>query len=263
MSSDSLFGGGRSESASISVPIGRMAPAFPSITTGAGTTLRSGGDVAQRLSPSHTPGDDYFVPWFQLSNPFVDISLAPQIGQLQQESLGITRDLLGTTQSALDRLTPVPATADILGSRDPTVDPLLTNPFLQARIQPLVQAESRARREASRRGVSGPLAELAVNPIRSAISQERARAEVDTLQAQQLLREFQQELARDITGESRQLLATELALLGIGQQTINQIIDSMLPTTTAGGRSEERTEGGILNAFDFIVPIGGGGRREG
>lgn len=259
MSADRLLGGSKSRSADRPMPIGRMAPAFPTITTGAGTTLRSGGDVRDVYELSRTPGDDYLVPWYQLSNPFVDINLAPQISDLREESLGITRDLLGSTQSSLTRLRPIPVTEEMLGSRTLSTDPLFSNPFLQARIQPLVQAESNARREANRRGVSGPLAELAVNPIRGAISQERARAELETLQAEQLLREFRQELAQDITGESRQLLAQELALLGLGQQTIDTIIGSMLPTTQAGARSETRDRGGALQVFDFIVPVGGGG----
>jgi hypothetical protein len=252
---DSLTGKQKTDSYSVAVPIGRMPPAFPQYSTSGGTTLTSGGEVTRRDKRVRRPGDDYWEDYYELSNPFVNIDWAPQIGELREESLGITRELLSDTGAMMSRLRGgVPETADILAG---SADALAGNPFYQARIQPVLRQMENVRREAGRRGVSGPLAEMAVNPLRSEVMGQRAQAEIETLAAEQTLRGFQQSLAQDISGEAQRVLAQELAALGLSNQVIGLILESMMRTTDTGAREESRGSGGILDSVGVNIPIGG------
>lgn len=217
--SDFLGGSGEQQAFSQPQPIGRMPPAFPTITTAGGTTITTGGDVTQSRARVRRPGDDFFIDQFTLANPFVNVAFAPQIAALRDESLGITRELLGMTPAEMARLaqafqfdvganlpTAISGQFDVpsqigdvfsmpraisgagvdLPSTLPeeigfiSTENLDQNPFFRARATPFIQAMDDARREASRRGISGPLAELGINPIRGALSEQRAQAELET-----------------------------------------------------------------------------------
>lgn len=188
-----------------------------------------------------SPGPD--VPIFNrgaLQGVGVNIGLAPQIGALREEGLTGIRSLLGDVQGDIQTLRG------------------LENPFVQARVQPFVAERERARRDAIRRGVAGPLTALATNPFQAQIAEQGALA---TAEAQGAIREgqaFIRELLSDITGEGRQLLEQELALLGFGQQQIRDIIASQLERpTTAGTTSSQRVEKGIFSPFSPQETIGG------
>lgn len=65
------------------------------------------------------------------------------------------------------------------------------NRFIEARVSPLYAQRERAKRDAARRGISGPLATMATNPIDTQISQQRAEAAQEVLEAQMAVREQQ------------------------------------------------------------------------
>lgn len=181
----------------------------------------------------------------------IDITteLDPEIAQLRQEALTGRREILG----------------DVLG--DISTLRSLENPFVQARVSPLVSERERARRDAVRRGVSGPLTALATNPFNQAISEEGARAAFDVQIAIKQSQEVARGLLGDISGEGRQLLEQELALFGLAQQEIRDIINSQLEQTVASSSQTQQTgaQKGLLGplAGGLGAVLGGGGASGG
>ena len=76
--------------------------------------------------------------------------------------------------------------------------------FIEARTRDLVEQRERARRDAARRGVSGPLAALATNPFDTSIADESAKAQQDIETARLQVREQQRLLAETRLGVQRQ-----------------------------------------------------------
>lgn len=159
----------------------------------------------------------------------INASLAPEIGQLREESLAGTRGLIGDVQGDIETLRG------------------LENPFSRARVQPFIEQQERARRDATRRGVSGPLSALATNPFTQQIADQGALAAVETQGAIRQGQETIRGLLSDVSGEGRQLLEQELRLLGLGKDEIQQIIQSQLDQTVASEQeSDSETQSGIF-----------------
>ncbi len=161
----------------------------------------------------------------------IGLQLAPEIGQIRQETLSGRRALLGDVMG------------DIGTARG------LDNPFIQARVRPFLEQQEQARRGAARRGVFGPLQALATNPFTQAIADQTALA---TRESQ----EFARGLLGDISGEGQQLLQQELELLGLGQQQVRDIIASQMERPVVGAStSRSRTK---PNIFGSLFPGGVG-----
>lgn len=127
----------------------------------------------------------------------------------------------------------------------------LENPFVNARTAPLVEERERARRDAARRGISGPLSALATNPFDTQIANERANAakevqdarldiENERLQIQQqrevirqgslrvTAEQFQQDEARFQAALNRGLAGAEIQrVVGSAQQVVQSILSDI------------------------------------
>lgn len=162
----------------------------------------------------------------------VDIGLAPQIGELREEGLAGFRNILGDVQGDIQTLRG------------------LENPFMQARVQPYISERERARRDATRRGVSGPLLAMATNPFTQNISEQGALA---AFESQAAIREGQtlaRQLASDISGSGQELLRQELALLGLSADVVQMIINSQLEQTTdSQSFSKSKTDPNIVGTL--------------
>lgn len=171
----------------------------------------------------------------------ITTELAPEIEAIRQEALTGRRGLIGGIQSDIEALRG------------------LQNPFIQARVQPFIEQRERAARDAGRRGVAGPLSALATNPFQQQIADQGALA---TFESQQAIRQGQEQiraLITDQSGEGRQLLAQELALLGLAQEEIDQIINSQLEQSVAQEQQSETSPGflgGLSSSFGSFFPSG-------
>lgn len=220
-----LFGGTESETRPQTIP--RLPAITPSISTGAGSRL--GADL--KFGRGQGKGSP-----FGLTGVDINASLAPAIEAIRQEALTGRRDLIGGIQGDIDTLR---------GQQ---------NPFIQARVNPFIEQQERAGRDAGRRNVQGPLAALATNPFTQQIADQGVLATVESQQAIRQGQQMIQSLLADQSGEGQQLLAQEMALLGLGQDEIQQIIDSQLQQTVAQ-RQDSETTGGIIPG---IAKLAGG-----
>lgn len=232
---ESLFGGGQAQSQQRISIIPRLPAVTPNITTAGGsfinaglTTVPGGGGPVGSIQIPGKRNTKIFDTG-ALSGVDLNIGLAPEIAQLRAEGLGGIRSLLGDVQGDIQTLRGI------------------ENPFVQARVQPFVAERERARRDAIRRGVAGPLTSLATNPFQAAIAEQGALA---TAEAQAAIRQNQElirALLSDVTGEGQRLLEQELQLLGLGQQQIRDIINSQLERpTTASTTSEQEQQSGLF-----------------
>lgn len=252
MSTRTLFGGGKSESEQRASIIPKLPPVIPSIGTGAGSFLRATPTFAgagPAVGSIRAPGTN--VPITNrgaLTGLDLQIGLAPEIEAIRAETLAGRRGLIGDVQGDIETLRGI------------------ENPFMRARVQPFVEQQAAAAREATRRGVSGPLAALATNPFTRQIADQQALATFDTQQAIRAGQEQIRTLLSDVSGEGQALLAQELELLGLSQQQIRDIIASQLSrdvvsTTDTRTRDEEgivptlgSLAGGIGGVLDFFRP---------
>ncbi len=242
-----LFGGSKSESQQRLSIIPRTPPVIPRIGTTAGSFLRAtptfgaASDVAGKIS---MPGTDTPITNAgMLTGLGIDVGLAPEIAAIREEALGGRRGLIGDIQGDIETLRG------------------MENPFIRARVAPFVAERERAAREASRRGVSGPLAALATNPFTARIAEAEALA---TMDAQGAIRAGQEQirgLLSDVSGEGRQMLMQELELLGLSQQQIRDVIASQLErqvqgVTTQKEQQERGVVTGLSDAFRSFFPGG-------
>ena len=157
-----------------------------------------------------------------LSGIDTQASLAPQIGEIREQTLGGIRNLIGNVQNDIQTLRG------------------LENPFINARVAPFVAQREAAARDAARRGVSGPLAALATNPFTAQIADQRALALNESQDAISRAQQQIQSLLQDQSGQGQQLLQEELALLGLQQDQIRDIIASQLGQQTEATITQER-----------------------
>ena len=229
-----LFGGSKEKSVTEPVTIPRLPAITPSIRTGAGSRIGADLQFGRIGGQEDAP--------FGLTGVDIDVGLSPEIAALREEALTGRRGLIGDVRGDIETLRG------------------LRNPFIAARTQPLIEQRERAAREASRRGVTGPLAALATNPFDRELAQQRTLAEFDTQAAIRSGQEQIRALLGDVSGEGRALLEQELRLLGLGQQEIQQIIGSQLEQTVAQRReSDAETDTGIfqpLSAGNLLTGIG-------
>lgn len=229
--------GGQKASGGSSTPwvIPRLPAVSPNFSTSAGSYLRTGLSTQSDITPKSrllSGGRDVQ----NLTGVDVDIGLAPQIGRLREEGLAGFRNILGDVQGDIQTLRG------------------LENPFMQARVQPYISERERARRDATRRGVSGPLLAMATNPFTQNISEQGALA---AFESQAAIREGQtlaRQLASDISGSGQELLRQELALLGLSADVVQMIINSQLEQTTdSQSFSKSKTD---PNIFGTLFPGG-------
>lgn len=225
-----LFGGSKTQSQTRPQIIPRLPAVSPRISTGLGSTL--GAD----LRFGARPGENGKGGPFGLTGVDINTSLAPQIGELREESLAGTRGLIGDVRGDIEALR------------------ALENPFTRARVQPFIEAQERARRDATRRGVSGPLSALATNPFTQQIADQGAFAAFETQQAIRQGQETVRGLLSDVSGQGEALLRQEMALLGLGQDEIEQIIQSQLEQPTfARQDSDSETQQGVASSIGQIA----------
>ena len=153
---------------------------------------------------------------------------------MREEGLAGVRSLIGDVQGDIETLRG------------------LENPFIQARVSPFIEERERARRDAIRRGVAGPLLSLATNPFQRQIAEQGALATAESLQFRQQGQELIRGLLSDVTGAGRQLLEQELKLLGLSQDQISQVIASQLTQPTATEQRQESSAG----IFPALFPGG-------
>ena len=241
MTGKKLFGGAETKSEDRVSIIPRLPPVIPNISTGRGSFLNVTPTFAtsgQQIGEIRAPGPN--VPITNrgaLAGLDINLGFAPEIDEIRAETLGGRRNLLSNVQGDIETLRG------------------LQNPFIRARVQPFIEQRERAARQASRRGVTGPLSALATNPFTRQIADQTALA---TAEAQTAIRSGQslaQSLLTDISGEGQQLLAEELAALGLGNDVIQTIIASQLerPTVTSGA-SKTTQQRGITQGFGDIFP---------
>ena len=245
MSTKKLFGGSKSRSEQRASIIPRLPPVIPSIGTQAGSFLRatptfetSGAAVGSIRSPGENPVITNRGAFTGLD---IDVGLAPEIGALREETLAGRRGLIGDITGDIETLR---------GAE---------NPFIRARVQPFVEQQAAAARDAARRGVSGPLAALATNPFTQQIAQQQALATFDTQAAIRQGQEQIRGLLADVSGEGQQLLEQELALLGLSQQQIRDAVASQLDRQVIS-QTEQKTdqEGGIVSGLGSLAGGVGG-----
>ena len=239
MSMETVFGGGKKETQQRTSVIPRLPAVIPRIGTEAGSfiratpTLGTGGQVGTiRSAGADTPitsaGD--------LTGLGIDIGLAPGIGELREEALTGRRELLGDVRGDIERLRG------------------MENPFMRARVSPFVEARGAAAREASRRGVGGPLAALATNPFDRQIAEQQALAAFDTAGAIRSGQEAIRGLLSDVSGAGQAMMEEELALLGLGQQQIRDIIASQLERQVVSEtQAKERRRRGVTEGVGDIM----------
>ncbi len=233
----SILGGSKQSPGSI---VSRLPAVSPNLRTGAGSSLTT--DLDFDLIPEQKgPGR------VLLSGIDVQANLSPQIGQIREQTLGGIQNLIGDVQGDIQTLRG------------------LENPFIQARVNPFIAQREQAARSAARRGVQGPLAALATNPFTAQISDQRALALQESQQAISRGQQQIQSLLQDQSGQGAQLLQQELALLGLEQQEVQDIIASQLSQTEGGPTLRERPNlvqgagqiagglGGLLAAFCWVA----------
>lgn len=203
----SILGGQKQEAGGI---LPRLPAIAPTLRTGAGSGLQTDLHFGRF-------GDSAF-----LKGATIDASLAPQIGEIREETLGGIRNLIGDVQGDIQTLRG------------------LENPFIQARVNPFIAQREAAARSAARRGVQGPLAALATNPFTAQIADQRALALQESQQAIGRGQQQIQSLLQDQSGQGAQLLQQELALLGLEQQEVQDIIASQLSQAQETGALRER-----------------------
>lgn len=233
-----LFGGQKKQSqtgAPFVIP--RLPAVSPNISTAGGSFLRSTLGTRSDITPRSrllSGGRDVQ----NLTDVGIDIGFAPEVAALREEGLEGFRNILGDVQGDIQTLRG------------------LENPFMQARVQPFVAQRERAGRDAARRGVSGPLSALATNPFTAQIAEQGSLAAFDSQQAIAQRQVLARELAGDISGVGQQVLAQELAALGLSAEVIQMIINSQLEQTTDAQQfSESRTD---PNIFSSLFPTGHG-----
>ena len=224
----SILGGSKQSPGSI-VP--RLPAVSPNLRTGAGSELTTDLDfnfVPEKKGPGRV----------LLSGIDVQANLAPQIGEIRDQTLGGIRNLIGDVQGDIQTLRG------------------LENPFIQARVNPFIAQREQAARSAARRGVQGPLAALATNPFTSQIADQRALA---LQESQQAIARGQQQIQSLLQDQSRQgevLLKQELELLGLEQQEVQDIIASQLSQIEGGNTLRERPN--LLKGFGALAGGVGG-----
>lgn len=235
-----LFGGSEQESEQRISIIPRLPPVIPNIGTQAGSFFRvtpTFGTADQVAGSLRVPGSD--IPITNagaLTGLDIDLGLSPGIAALREEALAGRRGLIGDVEGDIETLRGI------------------QNPFIQARVQPFVEAQAAAARDAARRGVSGPLAALATNPFTRQIADQRALATFDTQAAIRAGQEQIRGLLADVSGEGQQLLEQELRLLGLSNDVIQTIIASQLerPTTSPATTSKGTQQRGVTQGFSDI-----------
>ena len=226
MTGKKLFGGAETKSEDRVSIIPRLPPVIPNISTGRGSFLNVTPTFAtsgQQIGEIRAPGPN--VPITNrgaLAGLDINLGFAPEIDEIRAETLGGRRNLLSNVQGDIETLRG------------------LQNPFIRARVQPFIEQRERAAREASRRGVTGPLSALATNPFTRQIADQTALA---TAEAQTAIR----------SGQS--LAQSLLTALGLGNDVIQTIIASQLerPTVTSGA-SKTTQQRGITQGFGDIFP---------
>ena len=208
-----VFGGSEAESEVQRIP--RLPPVAPRISTAAGSRLIGTPELDARG---------------RLIGVDTTAGLAPGIAALREEGLTGIRSLIGDVQGDINTLRG------------------LENPFIQARVSPFIEERERARRDAVRRGVAGPLLALATNPFQRQIAEQGALATAEALQARRQGQELIRGLLSDVTGAGRQLFEEELRLLGLSQDQIQQVIASQLTQPTAVTQRQE-SFGGVFPAL--------------
>jgi len=118
-----------------------------------------------------------------LSLPEIDTARFDQITQQGEQQRG---QLLQIDQGLGTQITQLEEAYQRLGES--------SNAFVEARTRGLMENREQARRDASRRGISGPLSALATNPIDSQIADERSKAAQDVADAQLNIRKEQRAL---------------------------------------------------------------------
>ena len=224
----SILGGKQQQRGGV---LNRLPAVSPGITTGAGSGLRTNLDFD--LVGGQGGGGQVL-----LRDINTTASLAPQIGEIRNQTLGGIGNLIGDVQS------------DIQTMRS------LENPFIQARTSPFIAQQEQARRDAMRRGVSGPLLSLATNPFTAQIADQRAIAMKESQDAISRGQQQIQSLLQDQSGQGQQLLQQELALLGFQQDQIRDIIASQL-TQQEQGIIEQTRPNLVQGAGQIAGGLGG------
>ena len=116
------------------------------------------------------------------------------------------------------------------------------SPFIQARVDPLLAStatqQGALERSMAQRGIYGSLSQQSMNSFnRSAqqqIADQRALATNDSLNAALAAEATARGYNQDVASNAQQILAQELAKLGLGQQAIDTMINSQLPMNSGG-----------------------------
>lgn len=158
-----------------------------------------------------------------LELPEVDTA---QFEQIMEEGEQQRSQLLGIDQELGTQINALEGAYRQLGEN--------SNAFVEARTRGLMESREKARRDASRRGISGPLAALATNPIDTQIADERSKAAQDVQEAQLQIRQ-----------EQRALQQTRLQV----QQQFEEVRRGQLTATSEKFRqADERFSTGVSGA---------------